>query len=256
MFPTLTPATKIFIFLFAGFFLLGLFLSNIIWGLMALSGPMVVPGMEIWRLVTYPFIVAGPWPLISVGMVLYFFGSELEAISKPNKFAYMLLGMIIVGGLIFALFIPNGILAGPEVVSIFIVTAFAYMWPRRELSVLGIFNVQAWIIAAVFFLLAIIPSTGTRLNTTWSKIFAPLYGAIAALVYFHFSYRQYAFGRAAIESFRRIFYRTPRPGSGLTSVDSLSTQQRVDAILDKIASRGINSLSKEEREFLDRHSRN
>jgi hypothetical protein len=71
-------------------------------------------------------------------------------------------------------------------------------------------------------------------------------------------YRQYSFGRALLNRAEDVLMQRPVRRSpsarGTVLNDPKAIEARIDAILDKIASSGMQSLSKEEREFLLKHS--
>jgi membrane associated rhomboid family serine protease len=254
MIRNLPPLTRLLIILFVGFFLLLLLAGRFVLGLLPVVGTFVFPGMELWRLVTYPFTV-GLMSALAASVITYFFGAELETIVGTAKLAPALIATVILGGLIFTFMAPENVLAGPDMITLFLLTGFVYMWPRRQISIMGAFFVPAWVIGAAFLALSILPSTGTKLDTTASKFFAPVFSVIASALFFHFTYHQYSVGRELILRLRSIFSRTKAASTQSSGwSQNMSTQGQVDAILDKISRKGIESLTREERQFLDRYS--
>lgn len=244
---------------------IGLFMQGLWAGTLLLSGREVLEGFQVWRLFTYPFVTQ-IFGALSAGLVLWFFGSELEQIVHTGKLATMMMASIVIGGVLFLLIDRDGIMGGPSTISIFILAGFAYMWPMREISVMGMFNLKAWVIALIFFVIAIIPANGTRLDYSPSQIFAPTFAAISALIMFHIAFRQYSFGGAAMSKitnsigssvmrsgFARKTGLAKEPEIDLTSKRAI--ERRIDEILDKIAAKGMKSLSEEEKEFLLTYSK-
>jgi hypothetical protein len=82
-------------------------------------------------------------------------------------------------------------------------------------------------------------------------LFGPIGGALGAIIYLHITYRQYSFGRSVLNRVEDI----RKPKKGATIISSMSAEQRIDTILDKITRSGIDSLSEEEREFLMKNSK-
>ena len=86
---------------------------------------------------------------------------------------------------------------------------FAYMWPKREISIMGLFWVKSWVIALAVFILSVIPMNGTRLDLSAANLFGPLFGVLGAIVCFHVMYRQYSFGRAFLNRVEDALMRRP-----------------------------------------------
>ncbi|GEM_PF-2519926 len=225
--------------------------------------PELVRRGQVWRLITYPFfmfasmhdLLGSLFTLLWNGFIVVLFGAELETIVHTRQLAWALTGSVIVGGVVFSFLSPEGALAGPGIMTLFLLAGFAYLWPKREISIWGLFWVKSWIVALAIYVLSIIPMNGMQLDTSATNLFGPTFGAIAALLYFHVVYRQYLFGRGFLNRIDGMFGRRSRAGTGSRSrVNAGSVQTQIDAILDKIASHGMQSLSKEEREFLLKNS--
>lgn len=248
MLKTLPPLTRALIIAFGVAALGYLFMRETWVAWLALHGPAVTQHFELWRLITYPFN-ASLFSALGAGLITWFFGSELEQIVHTPKLATMLAITVLVGGVIFMLIDPAGFLYGPAMISVFILTGFAYMWPQRQLSVMGMFWVKAWVIALVYLIVMLIPSAGTRLDMRASAIFAPLFAAVAAIVMFHLAYKQHSiplnFGKRSV---------TPKQATEDVN-DPKAIARRIDEILDKIASRGMSSLTQEEKDFLLKNSK-
>ena len=260
MFRNLPPLTKGLILALIASALLSMAVSAITVSVLPLFPELLLRG-QLWRLVSYPFfliasihnLLASAFVVLWNGIILAMFGGELETIIHTKPLALALAGAVVLGGILFALFSSGGALAGPSVLSMFMLGGFAYMWPKREISLFGLFWVKAWIIALAVYILSIIPMSGMQLDTSASNLFGPTFGALAALLYFHLAYRQYSFGRGFLDQVSGMFSRTHKPV--YDAGDPKSVAARIDSILDKIASSGMQSLTKEEREFLLKNSR-
>jgi membrane associated rhomboid family serine protease len=243
MLKSLPPLTRSILLALAISTFAYLFLRDTWVALLALHGPAVTQHFEIWRLLTYPF-VASLYSALGAGLITWFFGSELEQIIHTQKLSMMLAASILVGGVIFILIDPSGFLYGPAMIGVFLFTGFAYMWPERQLSVMGLFWVKAWVIALAYLVIMLIPSAGTRLDLRASAIFAPLFAAVSSLVMFHLMFKQHSL----TPKFAEKIIPNKRPVEEAN--DPKSIERRIDQILDKIASKGMNSLTQEEKDFL------
>jgi hypothetical protein len=244
MLKNLPPLTRAILIALGISLVAQLFLRDTWVAMLAMHGPSVTQQFEIWRLLTYPF-VASLYGALGAGLITWFFGSELEQIIHTPKLSMMLGLTILLGGMIFMLIDPSGFLYGPAMIGVFMLTGFAYMWPKRELSVMGLFWVKAWVIAVVYLVIMLIPTTSNRLDLRASAVFAPLFAAIAALVMFHLMFRQHSI---STPSFAKKIIPNKRPAEDMN--DPKAIERRIDQILDKIASNGMSSLTQEEKDFL------
>ncbi len=220
-----------------------LFIRDTWIAMFALHGPSVTQHFEFWRLFTYPF-VASIYAALGAGLITWFFGGELEQIVHTPKLAMMLGITILLGGIVFILIDQSGFLYGPAMIGVFFLTGFAYMWPKREISIMGLFFVKAWIVALVYIVIMLIPNSGTRLDLRASAVFAPLFAAVSAIVMFHLMYKQHSI----TPKFAEKIIPNKRPTEDAN--DPKSIERRIDQILDKIASKGMASLTQEEKDFL------
>jgi hypothetical protein len=243
MLKNIPPLTRAIILALGASALGYLFLRDTWIAMLALHGPAVTQHFEIWRLLTYPF-VASLYSAIGAGLITWFFGSELEQIIHTPKLSMMLGATVLIGGIAFILIDPSGFLYGPAMIGVFLLTGFAYMWPQRQLSMMGLFWVKAWVIAVAYLVIMLIPSAGTRLDLRASAVFAPLFAAAASLVMFHLMFKQHSI----TPKFAEKIIPNKRPSEDLN--DPKAVERRIDQILDKIASKGMASLTQEEKDFL------
>lgn len=260
MIKNLPPFTRALLIALGGSFLFSVVASTLAISVLPLYPPLVMAG-QIWRLVTYPLYYFSPMSglvgnlmkLLWTGMLIVFFGGELETIVHTKRFGVWAASVVVAGGVIFSLLSPDGALAGPSIVTMFMLAGFAYMWPTRQIAIFGFFWIKSWIVALVVLVLYVIPLNGFRVDASATNIFGPVFGAIAALVIFHIAYRQYSFGRGLLSRFDRA----PRPQKHAFDESSpRDIERRIDEILDKISKGGVGSLSREEKDFLLKHSEN
>jgi membrane associated rhomboid family serine protease len=258
MLRNLPPLCRYLIFALIGSAVLSLALPSVEFAYIPLF-PAALRELQIWRLVTYPFFfIASPRALIGsvlnlawAGMIIAYFGGELETIIHTKQLIFALATTVIIGGILYSLLGAEGGLGGPSILTMFFLGGFAYMWPKREISIFGIFFIKAWIVALVIFVITILPSGGFLSDASAAYLFGPIAGALGAIIYLHITYRQYSFGRSVLSRVEDI--RKPKKQSTINS--SMSAQQRIDMILDKITRSGIDSLSREERDFLMKNSK-
>jgi hypothetical protein len=243
MLKNLPPLSRAIILALGVSTLAYLFLRETWVAMLGLHGPSVTQHFEVWRLLTYPF-VASLYSAIGAGLITWFFGGELEQIIHTPKLSMMLGVTILLGGVVFILIDQQGFLFGPAMIGVFLLTGFAYMWPQRQLSIMGLFWVKAWIIAVAYLVIMLIPSAGTRLDLRASAVFAPLFAAVSALVMFHLMFKQHSI----TPKFAEKIIPNKRPSEDLN--DPKAVERRIDQILDKIASKGMASLTQEEKDFL------
>jgi hypothetical protein len=261
MIRNLPPVTRALIFALAASFLFSIVAPGLSISTLPLYPRAIVDSLQIWRVLTYPLyyfepmsgIVGNLMKLLWTGMLIVYFGGELEAIIHSRRFAWGIIGTTLVGGVIFSLLSPDGVLAGPAILTMFMLTGFAYMWPVRQVAIFGIFWIKSWIIAAAVLVLYVIPLQGFNLDTSASNVFGPIFGTIAALVFFHVTYRQYSFGRGLLSKFDRSRKPARRAFDESNPHD---VERRIDEILDKISKGGVGSLSRDEKDFLLKHSEN
>lgn len=267
MFRNLPPLCKGILVALIASALLSLAIPGIMVSSVPLYSQLALRGLQVWRFVSYPFFVLASargllsalFTLLWIGFIVAIFGGELETIVHTKRLTIALAATVVIGGLIFSFLSPDGALAGPGIITMFLLGGFAYLWPKREISLFGLLWVKAWVIALAVFILSVIPMTGMRLDTSAANLFGPVFGVLGAIVYFHIAYRQYSFGRAFLTRMEDVFSRRaskrPVPLKGGDENSPRMIEAHIDAILDKIASHGMQSLSKDEREFLLKHSK-
>ncbi|OWY22314.1 DUF1751 domain-containing protein [Sphingobacteriales bacterium UPWRP_1] len=238
--------------------------------------------LKPWSVITYMFLHADLWHLGFNMYALYIFGQIIVNYLGNRK----ILPVFILGGIVGALtcvvlfnFIPAlqpnlyTPMLGASAGVMAIVLAAATLQPEHELNILFIGPVRIKYIALFFILLDL--TTITKSNP--GGHIAHLGGA----VFGYFFIRQLQEGKDWSVMFNQltekllVFFRgllrkntlRAHPGSGNSSAKftqnktgrapgaSSSNQERLDSILDKIAQSGYESLTREEKEFLFKMSK-
>jgi membrane associated rhomboid family serine protease len=235
--------------------------SRQLYALLLLYPPAVV--YRPWTLVTYMFLHAGVAHLLFNMIGLFFFGPRLESRlgSKGFLWLYFLSGL---GGAVFSLvFARDAAVVGASGAVYGVLLGFAMFWPRERIYIWGILPVEAWLLATLLVFgslyAGVSPGAGSR-----TAHFAHLGGLAFAFVFLRWwEWRKGAAKRAFQK--KMMPDASPRGLSGDRvalarwkgiSVSSLHELNRseVERLIAKVERHGVPSLTKSEREFLDRMS--
>jgi membrane associated rhomboid family serine protease len=232
-----------------------------LYGLLMLYPPAVL--FRPWTLVTYMFLHAGGAHLLFNMLSLFFFGPRLESRLGSRGFLllYFLSGL---GGAVFSLvFARDAAVVGASGAVYGVLLGFALFWPRERIYIWGILPVEAWLLATLFVFVSLYagmnPSAGSR-----TAHFAHLGGLAFAFAFLKWWEWRKGAGK-------RQFQRQMTPDAtsrGIVgdrvalarwkgiSVESLHELNRgeVERLITKAERDGPSSLTRSEREFLDRMS--
>lgn len=219
---------------------------------------------EPWTIITYMFVHAGFLHVFFNMLMLFFFGPPLEERWGGKEFIkyYLICG---VGGALFTLLFGGGTIVGASGAIYGIMLAYALNWPDSLIWIYAIFPVKAkylvlFLGALSFFFAFSGPADGIA-------HFAHLGGLVVGFVYLKKGWQVEARWEAAKKRLRKRKFsvvaggeggRKGRGESGRTSKDvdeEARIYEVVDVLLDKIAEHGLDSLTAEERRFLDEASR-
>lgn len=199
--------------------------------------PQVFHG-QIWRIATYGLVnPPSIWFALELLMIVWF-GREVEKFFGRARFLALFAGLYLVPPavhLLAAIRTPTALAGESAGFGLFI--AFAALYPNAAMF----FNFLAKWVAAVFLGIYSLQYLAAH---DWLGLVD--LAAISAFAYLFVRYEQ---GRIALPSFSRPNRRAPvqsepRPGAS-------STMAEVDALLDKVASSGLASLTAKERSRLD-----
>jgi membrane associated rhomboid family serine protease len=229
---------------------------------------------QLWRLVTWPLANQPDlWTLLTI-VIFWYFGREVEGLVGRNRFAWFLLALTIIPGIVgTAIDLPQAGIR-PIELAVFLVFIAEYPFVRF------FFGIPGWVLGAVFIGLEVLQLLGERNER--GIIFLVVTLAVAAI-------GARSMGLAA--AFPWI-PRLPLPGSGAssssrsskqhkapkqpkstrssggtvvdgpwspppvgTSADGMAAQVELDALLDKISASGLESLSAAEKRRLNELSK-
>jgi membrane associated rhomboid family serine protease len=204
----------------------------------------------IWQLVTYAFLHGNGWHLFFNMFALWMFGPPLESIWGTKKFLLYYF-ICVLGAAAFQSFLaPDVLVVGASGAIYGLLLAFGLLFPDSVMYLFFIFPVraiQAVIFISLLTLVSAIGSGGSRVAH-----FAHLGGMLAGFLYLRFP--EWV-GRVSNRSWKSAFrnpFKKPRfhvihPTKDLTS--------EVDRILEKISKQGLNSLTSEEHDIMQRYAR-
>jgi membrane associated rhomboid family serine protease len=218
--------------------------------------PSEIKSGQVWRVVTWPlangFDQALLWVIVSIA-VLWYFGSRLEEQVGRTKFAWFLMLIILIPGLVgTALDLPQ---AGVHTVQLVVLLTFIAEYP----NVRFFFGIPAWVLGAVYVAAEVLQLTGDRAGRRLLFfVVSLLVGALAArgegmlegytwIPKISMPHRR----RGPKRSHRPAVVAGPWAGSNTVS----AAQSELDELLDKISATGMSSLSKAEKERLNELSK-
>ncbi|MGE3806300.1 MAG: rhomboid family intramembrane serine protease [Gemmataceae bacterium] len=242
---------------------------------LALSKDGVLHG-EVWRLLTYAFLHStSTWMHIAFNMLLlFFFGREMEELYGPREFLAFYLVAAVAGGAAFIgwqiiesmsappnMFFPPAIGASGAVMATMVLFCFHY--PHRKILLFFVIPVPVWLLV-VFYVAQDAFSLLGRIDTNVA-VACHLGGALFGFTY----YRQQWRLLDVWSSFRGLAPRRAKPRlriyreepemsampamtAGAGSDEQL--EAKLDAVLEKVARSGKESLTETENEILLRAS--
>jgi len=218
---------------------------------------------QIWRLVTWPLAnEPNIWTMLTIAM-LWYFGRELERMIGRVKFAWMLLLLAVIPGLVGTLLDINQ--AGIRPVQIAIFCVFCMELP--EVRFFG--GIPAWVFAAVIVGIEVLQLIGLRLpelivllavSLATAFLAGRAFGVLAQYEWIPKLGRQ----RGGRSRRRKRSSRRAGAGSGTSVVagpwagsntPNPRDQRELDALLDKISANGIDSLTRDEKARLNELSK-
>ena len=218
---------------------------------------MLVPALILtrpWTLVTYMFLHAGVWHLGFNMLALYFFAPRLELRLGGQHFLWLYFVSGLMGAVLSFVFTPFSAIVGASGAVFGVLFGFARFWPRETILIWGLFPVEArWL---VVFMTALALFGGFGGGGGGIAHFAHLGGFLGGFLYLKWIERDSAASRYRSGSSAPA----PRTGDleqwGKIPRDSLHEVNRaeLDRVMEKIKTTGVESLTPEERAFLDRFS--
>lgn len=224
----------------------------------AMSTPEVLHG-EVWRLITSQYLHVNTWHLFLNMLALYFLGRYLEQFWGRKRFFLFYTTCGVAGNLFFMLtnligWLPEGQAIGASGCILGVLGACAVLFPGIQLLVY-FFPMRIRTAAALFLGLYVLNliSRGSNAGGDAAHLAGLVVGAGYAYLTRHTSLNASLGGMLSAGRHRN---HAPQSSAWQRKLDDeRKVQQRVDEILTKIQSEGIESLSQSERDFLSEASR-
>ncbi len=216
-----------------------------------------------WTVLTYMFVHGGFFHVFLNMLMLFFFGPPLEERWGGKEFIryYLICG---IGGALFNLIFSEGLIIGASAAVYGVMLAYALNWPNSLVWIYAIFPVKVkylvLILGAISFFSAFSGASDGVAH------FAHLGGLVVGYAYLKKGWQLGVQWEALKKRLRRRKFSVvpggavAKPKNGATQRQSESEEEAkilevVDQLLDKIAAKGLDSLTREERNFLDEVSR-
>lgn len=220
-----------------------------------------------WQFITYGFVhdLNGIYHLLFNMIALYVFGRDVEhrlgRIEFLRFYFIALLAGGIIGALTHLLMGTSGGTIGASGAVVACAILFACYFPNRELLLMLVLPVKAWVLAVVFVLADLAGAFGMlwQANSTSNTAFTVhLAGAAFALLYYFLGWSFHWLDSLAISQWpQRVRQRSRRIRLKIHDPDQRLDREasEADRILAKIYEQGESSLTSSERKTLERYSR-
>jgi len=214
--------------------------------------------LRVHTLLTAVFSHIQPLHILFNMLFFWWFGRELETIYGRKDYLALLLisgGIASLAHVLFQAAMPDemGPALGASGAVMAVVVAYAFFFPNRRVYFYGIFPMTVKWLAIIY--------VGTDLlgvmNPSESHVAhaAHLGGALTGLLWYKLDFRLFpdsgtGLGNRIAGFFRNAAARRRARKAESARRDASRTEERVDALLEKIGREGLASLTDEEREFL------
>ncbi len=218
---------------------------------------------EPWTIITYMFVHAGFFHVFLNMLMLFFFGPRLEDRWGGREFIkyYAICG---VGGALFTLVFGGGTIVGASGAVFGVMLAYALNWPDTLVWIWAIFPIKVKYLVLILGAISFFSAFGPGSASDGIAHFAHLGGLVVGFVYLKRGWQVQARWRSLKKRVNKRRLKVVPGGSGSTQSSGGRSAQAdeearmlevVDKLLDKIKAQGIDSLTPEERRFLDEVSR-
>jgi len=211
-----------------------------------------------WTLITYAFVHAGLFHILSNLLVLYYIGNLFLDFFSTKRFIQYYFSGIIVGGLLFmisynyfpALKSTSSYLVGASAAVTAIFAGIATYIPNYEIKFRFIGFVKLGLLAIIWIAFDIVQIPAGNAGGHLSHLGGALIGFILTK---HFMGENHKinwfkfFKREKKSTLKTVFKNSKKTKNHRAD---LSEQQKINFILDKISKSGYHTLSKEEKDFL------
>jgi len=237
LFGRLSKVTRVLILISLAVFVLEFFIRGYIIYFLGLVPVKVLGSGWLWQIFTYLFVHGGFWHFFFNMLMLWIFGGIMERTMGGAEFLRYFLVTGVGAGIVTLLFSPNSSVpvVGASGAIYGLMIAFAIFYPDAKVYLYFLFPVTSRQMVIFLVILELAMSfSGT--NPHVANV-AHLGGMLVGYLYLRRSRMSGAVGRM-----KNLFARQKNP------------EDEINRILSKISRKGINSLSRSEKEFLDKFS--
>lgn len=232
----------------------------------AVYGDTLMKPWKWWQFLTYGFIHdnGSPQHVLFNMIGLFVFGREVERKMGRMEFLRFYLAALAFGGLVGSLSsylsgFPGGTIGASGAV-IGTAVLFACYFPNREILLMFVFPIKAWVLATFFVSADLIGAFGLwgGMGTSNTAFTVHLAGAFFALGYYFLNWNLGWMNIGGVGDLpRRMQQRSRRMKLKLHDPDKKIEREaeEADRILAKIHEQGESSLTSAERKVLERYSR-
>jgi membrane associated rhomboid family serine protease len=201
------------------------------------------------------FVHADLWHLLFNMLALYFFGPQLEARLGGRRFLALYFVSGISGAALSSL-TPVAMIVGASGAVYGVMLGFARYWPRVQVLIWGVLPVEAWFLVVVMTALALFGGAG--FGQPGVAHLAHLGGFVGGFVYL-----KVMEARSPAARFRARAQPTPSAAAAdaiqrWRQIDREAlhpvNREELDRVLAKVTQTGAESLTPDERSFLERFS--
>jgi len=205
----------------------------------------------VWQFFTYMFLHGGFFHLLFNMFVLWMFGSDIERAWGSRAFLkYYLICGLGAGAFNFVLAINSPIpVIGASGAIYGVLVAFAMLFPNRLVYIYFLFPIKAKYLVIIFAAIEFFASLGQSQGGV--AHFAHLGGMVVGFLYLKSDWRLPSF----FSKVRDVRYRRRLDKIVKKREQSQELMDKVDAILDKINQVGYENLTEEEKEVLEKASK-
>jgi membrane associated rhomboid family serine protease len=214
--------------------------------------PRLITGQfMVWQFFTYMFLHGGFFHLLFNMFALWMFGSDIERVWGSREFLnYYLICGLGAGAFNFVLAINSPIpVIGASGAIYGILVAFAMLFPNRLIYIYFLFPIKAKYLVIIFGAIEFFASLGQSQGGV--AHFAHLGGMVVGFLYLKSDWRLSSLWKKASD----VRYRRKVQKIVKKREQGQELMDQVDAILDKINRVGYENLTEEEKETLDKASK-
>jgi membrane associated rhomboid family serine protease len=252
--PSFTPIVKALVILNSAFFVLFFIMDSMELGFLKIFFALdsnKINNFYLHQFFTYSFLHGNFLHLLFNMLTLWMFGSELESFWGRRNFLIFYLFTCFMGGFVTWIanfFFPQGIVIGASAGVIGIMVAYAFLWPNREVLFMMFFPIKIkYVVLIILFPMMMFSEKDNIAHL------AHLGGAFGGVIYIYLN-RKFNLEFDNLFNLDDYIRRRKFKMYQEEMNNRMNAKDRVDELLDKITKHGYNSLTKQERNFLNEAS--